>query len=75
MPSPSDVKSMKVNDVELTVAIKKKSKNVPWRYEGSKKMLSVVLGEFRFEIVAYTRIKSNSQPIKNWTYSAHSLSE
>lgn len=64
-PTPTkDVQSMKINDIELIVAIEKKGRNVPWRYGASKKLLSGVLGEFRFELTAYTRTKSKSPTVK-----------
>jgi len=31
---------------------------VPWRYDAMKKLLSGVLGEFRFEMAAYIRTKN-----------------
>ena len=64
MPTKEDIESMNVNDVEIIVAIKRKGRYVPWRYDSQKKILSGVLGEFRFEICAYTRTRSSDRPIK-----------
>ncbi|MEM3458967.1 MAG: Mov34/MPN/PAD-1 family protein [Candidatus Bathyarchaeia archaeon] len=63
-PTKDDVQSMKINDIELIVTIEKKDRNVPWRYDASKKLLAGVLGEFRFELAAYTRTKSKSPTVK-----------
>jgi len=64
MPTKEDIKSMKVNDVEIIVAISKKGRQVPWRYDAAKKLLSGVLGEFRFEMAAYIRTKSEQPSVK-----------
>jgi|GEM_PF-5533814 len=63
-PTKEDIKSMKVNDVELIVAISKKGRQVPWRYDAAKKLLSGVLGDFRFEMAAYIRTKCEQPSVK-----------
>jgi len=55
---------MNVNNIELIVSIWKKGRNVSWRYDPVKKTLSGVLGEFRFEICAYTRTKKSLSEVK-----------
>jgi hypothetical protein len=63
-PTKADIKSMNVNDIEVIVSIRKKGKEVPWRYDDVKKVLSGVLGEFRFEISAYIRTKKSRLEVR-----------
>ena len=62
-PTSDDIESMNVNDVEIIVSIRK-GKKVSWRYDLDKEILSGTLGEFRFEMVAYTRLKKKKLPVK-----------
>jgi len=55
--SLADKKSMGVGDVEIIVAISKKKRTTPWRYNIVKKELSGVFGDFRFDIAAYSCFK------------------
>lgn len=63
-PTEDDIESMGMNDIELIVAVERKGRVVPWRYDERRKLLSGVLGDFRFELSAYTRTKSRLLEIK-----------
>jgi len=52
-PTKEDIESMNPNEIELIVAIKKKGRTVPWSYNLQSKVLSGVLGDFRFELSAF----------------------
>lgn len=54
--SSIDKKNMDVGDVEIVVAVSKKARTTPWRYD--RKVLSGVFGDFRFHIVAYSCFRS-----------------
>jgi len=59
--SKIDIKNMNLNEIELIVAIREKSKTVPWRYDLRRKVLSGVLGDFRFELSAFIRVKNKAK--------------
>lgn len=63
--SSKDKKSMNFGDIEIVVAISKKKRTTPWKYDIDKKELSGVFGDFRFDISASSCFKSK-QNVKNF---------
>jgi len=58
--SKADRNSMEVGDIEIIVAISKKRKTTPWRYDYNRKELSGVFGDFRFDVAVCSCFKSKN---------------
>lgn len=56
--SNKDKKSMEVGDIEIVIGIARKRRTTHWRYDVSKKELSGVFGDYRFEIAVHSCFKS-----------------
>jgi len=62
--STADKDSMNIGDVELVIAISRKSKTTFWRYDTVKKELSGVFGDFRFKMAVHSCYKSKEKTKK-----------
>jgi hypothetical protein len=63
-PSDDDIEDMKPHEIEIIISVERKERTVPWSYDPAKRMLSGVLGEFRFEMCAYMRAKKDLQKVE-----------
>ena len=52
--SAKDKNSNEIGDVELVIAISRKSKTTFWRHDNIKKELSGVLGDFKFQMAVHS---------------------
>jgi len=64
---------MNLNEIELIVAIREKSKTVPWRYDLLRKVLSGVLGDFRFELSVFIHVLLRWGSVQNFSISKLNL--
>lgn len=62
--SNGDKKSMEIGDIEIIIGIAKKRRTSYWRYSTSKKELSGVFGDYRFEIAVHSCFRSKEGPEK-----------
>jgi len=62
--STTDKNSMEIGDVELVIAISRKSKTTFWRYDGMKKGLSGVFGDFKFQMAVHSCYKTRERTRK-----------
>jgi proteasome lid subunit RPN8/RPN11 len=61
--TPADKKSMEAGNVEIVVATSEKKRTTPWRYNLSKKELSGVFGNYRFDVAAYSCFKLKNREV------------
>jgi proteasome lid subunit RPN8/RPN11 len=59
--SQADKDSMEIGDVELVIAISRKTRMAPWKYDDSRKELSGVFGDFRFTLTLHSCYKPKQQ--------------
>lgn len=59
--SSRDKKSMELRDIEIIIAISRKTMSKPWGYS-NKDELTGVFGDFRFSLAAYSCFKDGRRP-------------
>jgi len=59
--SQPDKDSMEIGDVELVIAISRKNRTTPWKYDDNRKELSGVFGDFRFTMTLHSCYKPKQQ--------------
>jgi proteasome lid subunit RPN8/RPN11 len=64
VPSKSDRKSMEQYEIELIVAIRRKSRVTPWAYNDAARRLTGTLGDYRFEISAYQLVRKSTSGVE-----------
>lgn len=55
--SQPDKDSMETGDIELVIAISRKNRITPWKYDDNRKELSGVFGDFRFTMTLHSCYK------------------